>query len=109
MRIKTADGKQNFKTCFHFFKFKLSSPSGILQTLSPLHAIRGFRSACYMLYARLDLFKKLGMIWKDRSNCASTIYEKICEIICTESARFLKQEIREFPRAYITLLSAVVE
>ena len=43
MGIKTAEGKQNFKTCLYFFKFKLSSPSGILPTLSALHAIRGFR------------------------------------------------------------------
>jgi hypothetical protein len=47
MCIKTADGKQNFKTFLHFLEFKLNSPSGILQTLSALHAIRGFR----MLYA----------------------------------------------------------
>jgi hypothetical protein len=38
--IKTAEGKQNFKT---FLNFKLSSPSGILPTLSALHAIRRFR------------------------------------------------------------------
>jgi hypothetical protein len=41
--IKTAEGKQNFKTCLHFLNFKLSSPSGILPTLSALHAIRRFR------------------------------------------------------------------
>jgi hypothetical protein len=34
MGIITAEGKQNFKTCLHFLKFKLSSPSGILPTLS---------------------------------------------------------------------------
>ncbi len=44
MGIITAEGKQNFKTCLHFLKFRLSSPSGILPTLSALHAIRGFRS-----------------------------------------------------------------
>jgi hypothetical protein len=43
MGIITAEGKQNFKTCLHFLKFKLSSPSGILPTLSALQAIRGFR------------------------------------------------------------------
>jgi hypothetical protein len=43
MGIITAEGKQNFKTCLHFLKFKFSSPSGILPTLSALHAIRGFR------------------------------------------------------------------
>jgi hypothetical protein len=34
MGIKTAEGKQNFKTCLHFLNFKLSSPNGILPTLS---------------------------------------------------------------------------
>jgi hypothetical protein len=43
MGIITAKGKQNFITCLHFLKFKLSSPSGILPTLSALHAICGFR------------------------------------------------------------------
>jgi hypothetical protein len=43
MDIKTAKGKQNFKSCPQFFNFKLSSPSGILPTLSALHAIRRFR------------------------------------------------------------------
>jgi hypothetical protein len=43
MGIKTAEGKQNFKNCLHFLSFKLSSPSGILPTLSALHAIRRFR------------------------------------------------------------------
>jgi hypothetical protein len=43
MGIKTAQGKQNFKTCLHFLNFKLSSPSGILSKLSALHAIRRFR------------------------------------------------------------------
>jgi hypothetical protein len=43
MGIKTADGKQNFKTYLHFVNFKLRSPSGILLSLSALHAIRGFR------------------------------------------------------------------
>jgi hypothetical protein len=43
MGIKTAEGKQNFKSCLHFLNFKLSSPSGILPTLSALHAIRRFR------------------------------------------------------------------
>ncbi len=43
MGIITTEGKQNFKTCLHFFKFKLRSPSGILPTLSALHAIRGLR------------------------------------------------------------------
>jgi hypothetical protein len=41
--IKTAEGKQNFKTWLPFLNFKLSSPSGILPTLSALHAIRRFR------------------------------------------------------------------
>jgi hypothetical protein len=41
--IKTAEGKQNFKTCLHFLNCKISSPSGILTTLSALHAIRRFR------------------------------------------------------------------
>jgi hypothetical protein len=40
MGIKTADGKQNFKTRLYILNFKLSSPSGILATLSALHAIR---------------------------------------------------------------------
>jgi hypothetical protein len=43
MGIKTAEGKQNFKSCLHFLNFKLSSLSGILPTLSALHAIRRFR------------------------------------------------------------------
>jgi hypothetical protein len=43
MGIITAKGKQNFITCLHFLKFKLSSPSGILPTLSALYAICGFR------------------------------------------------------------------
>jgi hypothetical protein len=43
MSIKTADGKQNFKTCFYFLNLEFSSLSSILQTLSALHAIRGFR------------------------------------------------------------------
>jgi hypothetical protein len=43
MGIVTAEGKQNFKTCLYFLNIKLSSPSGILPTLSALHAIRGFR------------------------------------------------------------------
>jgi hypothetical protein len=41
--IKTAEGKQNFKTCLYFLNFKLISPSGILPTLSALHAICRFR------------------------------------------------------------------
>jgi hypothetical protein len=41
--IKTAEGKLNFKTCLHFLNFKISSPSGILPTLSALHASRRFR------------------------------------------------------------------
>ncbi len=43
MGIKTAEGKQNFKTCLHFCNYKSSSPSGILTTISALHAIRRFR------------------------------------------------------------------
>ncbi len=43
MGIITAEGKQNYETCLPFLKFKLSSPRGILPTLSALHAIRGFR------------------------------------------------------------------
>jgi hypothetical protein len=43
MGIKTAEGKQDFKSCLHFLNFKLSSPSGILPTFSALHAIRRFR------------------------------------------------------------------
>jgi hypothetical protein len=43
MGIKTADGKQNFKTYLLFVNFKLRSPSGILLSLSALHAISGFR------------------------------------------------------------------
>jgi hypothetical protein len=43
MGIKTADGKQNFKTYLYFVNFKLRSPNGILQSVSALHAIRGFR------------------------------------------------------------------
>ncbi len=43
MRIKTADGKQNFRTCFYFFNLEFSSLSGILLTFSALHAILGFR------------------------------------------------------------------
>jgi hypothetical protein len=43
MGIKTADGKQNFKTYLHFVNFKLRSPSCILLSVSALHAIRGFR------------------------------------------------------------------
>jgi hypothetical protein len=42
MGIKTADGKQNFKTYLNFVNFELRSPSGILLSLSALHAIRGF-------------------------------------------------------------------
>ncbi len=40
---KTADGKQNFKTCHYFLNLEFSFPSGVLPTLSALHAIRGFR------------------------------------------------------------------
>ena len=36
---KTADGKQNFKTCFYFLNLEFSSLIGILLTLSALHAI----------------------------------------------------------------------
>ncbi len=43
MSTKTADGKQNFKTCFYFLNLEFSYLSGILQALSALHAIRGFR------------------------------------------------------------------
>ncbi len=43
MGIKTAEGKQNFKSYLNFLNFQLSSPSGILPTLSALHAIRRFR------------------------------------------------------------------
>jgi hypothetical protein len=43
MGIKTAEGEQNFITCLHSSNFKLSSPSGILLTLSALHAIPRFR------------------------------------------------------------------
>ncbi len=43
MGIKTADGKQNLKTFLYFVNFKLRSPSGILLSVSALHAIRGFR------------------------------------------------------------------
>jgi hypothetical protein len=40
MDVKTADGKHNFKTCLYFLILKLSPLSGILLTLSALHAIR---------------------------------------------------------------------
>ncbi len=43
MGIKTADGKQSFKTYLHFVNFKLRTPSGILLSVSALHAICGFR------------------------------------------------------------------
>jgi hypothetical protein len=43
MGIKTADGKHNFKTCLYFLIFKGSPLSGILLTLSALHAIRRLR------------------------------------------------------------------
>jgi hypothetical protein len=43
MGVKTAEGKQNFKSCLLFLNFKLKSPSGILPTLWALHAIRRFR------------------------------------------------------------------
>jgi hypothetical protein len=43
MGIKTADGKQNFKTYLNFVNIKSRSPSGILLSLSALLAIRGFR------------------------------------------------------------------
>ncbi len=46
MGIKTAEGKQNVKTCLYFLNFKLSFPSGILPTLSALHAFRTVDSAC---------------------------------------------------------------
>jgi hypothetical protein len=46
MGIKIAEGKQNFKTWLHFLSFKLSFPSGILRTLSVLHAIRRFHMQC---------------------------------------------------------------
>jgi hypothetical protein len=42
-RTKTADDKQNFNTWFYFLKLEFSPLSGILLTLSALHAIRGFR------------------------------------------------------------------
>jgi hypothetical protein len=49
MGIKTADGKHNFKTCLYFLIFKLSSPIGILLTLSALHAIHRARVFDYLL------------------------------------------------------------
>ncbi len=42
MGIKTADGKKFFKTYLQFVNFKLRSPSGILLSLSALHAISRF-------------------------------------------------------------------
>jgi hypothetical protein len=51
MGIKTADGKQNFKIYLHFVNFKLRSPSGILPSLSVLHAIRGFRMQYSCIFA----------------------------------------------------------
>jgi hypothetical protein len=46
--------------------------------------------------ACLDLFNKLGMIWKDRSDSASKIRENPRDKPGTKSTRFLKQKIREF-------------
>ncbi len=43
MSIETADGKQNFKPVSILFFSELSSLSGILLTLSALHAISRFR------------------------------------------------------------------
>jgi len=43
MGIETSDGKQNLKTCFYFFNFKLGSPCSILLKLSALIAIFRFR------------------------------------------------------------------
>ena len=60
MSIKTADSNQNFKTCLHFLKFKLSSPSGILQTLLALYAILGL---C-MLYALKGVLKSFAIALK---------------------------------------------
>jgi hypothetical protein len=43
MGMKIADDIHNFEACLHFSTSKLSFPSGILPTLSALHAISGFR------------------------------------------------------------------
>ncbi len=61
---------------------------------------------CDVLIARLDLFKKLGIILKDRSTVfPRALYEKIREITCTKSTRFLKQKICEFSFGYTSLSS----
>jgi|688.fasta_scaffold829755_2 hypothetical protein len=60
MGLKTADGKQNFKHACIFKKFKLSSPSGILQTLLALYAILGL---C-MLYALKGVLKSFAIALK---------------------------------------------
>jgi hypothetical protein len=49
MGIKTTEGKQNFKSCLHFLNFKLSSPSGILPTLSALHIPHAICSTGYLI------------------------------------------------------------
>ena len=53
MCIETADGKQNFKLASILFFSELSFPSGILLTLSALHAIRRFRMLSDQLGDRL--------------------------------------------------------
>jgi hypothetical protein len=65
MRIWIVEGTQIFKCRLYYFKFKLSSLSGILLTQSVLHAIHGFRwqicMRCSILYmqttASIILFK----------------------------------------------------
>jgi hypothetical protein len=60
MGIITAEGKHNFKTFLHFLKFKLSSPSGILPTLSALHAILRFS----MQFALKGIWLPFAMVLK---------------------------------------------
>jgi hypothetical protein len=75
--IKTAEGKQNFKTCLHFFNFKLSSPSGtrILLTLSALHAIRRFRMEFALKGIRLPFAMALKAISDPFASCRTEFEE----------------------------------
>jgi hypothetical protein len=73
MGIKTAEGKQNFKSCRHFLNFKLSSPSGILPTLSALHAICRFR----LQFAVKGIWLPFAMVLKAISDPFGKLQEGI--------------------------------
>ncbi len=119
MGIKTADGKQNFKTCLHFLNFKVGSPSGILLPLSALHAIRRFRMQFALQVIWLPLAKALKeseiLLQVSGRNlttaCNTLLFSRIFWILHAVANSFwqdAKRNFMSFCRILSTLCSQIV-